>query len=39
MNKYYPPIDIIEKAENIWIGSPFKKLATFVDAHEEGEEE
>lgn len=26
-------------AGNMWIGSPFKKLATFVDAHEEGEDE
>lgn len=26
-------------AGNLWIGSPFKKLATFVDAHEEGDDE
>lgn len=22
-------------AENFWVGSPFKKLATFVDSHKE----
>lgn len=26
-------------AENMWIGSPFKKLATFVDSHEEEDDE
>ena len=26
-------------AGNMWVGSPFKKLATFVDAHEEEDEE
>lgn len=25
--------------DNMWFGSPFHKLATFVDAHEKGEEE